>query len=302
MYIVKHRIIFYIISALITLAALISIWKPGFHLGIDFVGGSIVEVSYPGERPEKTLVEKSVTDAGFSNVLIQSVGTDRYVVRSKDLQESQKVTLLKALSLNDTAPLKEGRSSVVGPVVGNELKQKAYIAISVVLLLIVLFVTFAFRKVSEPVPSWKYGLATILALAHDVIVPAGAFIVFAYYRGGDIDMLFVSALLAILGFSVHDTIVVFDRVREHLRINKERGVRNESFEHTVGKSISETYGRSINTSLTIFVVLVVLYIYGPISTQNFTFTLIAGIIAGTYSSICIAAPFLVTLEKLQNKS
>ena len=148
--------------------------------------------------------------------------------------------------------------------------------------------------------SWKYGLATIVALAHDVVIPTGIYIVFGKYFGAEIDILFVTALLAILGYSVHDTIVVFDRVRENLRHNQESRSK-ENFEETVGKSVSQTMGRSINTSVTIFLTLLALYFVGSDSTQNFAFILLIGVLAGTYSSICVASPLLVTLEKLQKK-
>ena len=144
--------------------------------------------------------------------------------------------------------------------------------------------------------SWKYGLATIIALAHDVIIPAGIFV----YLGHEIDLLFVTGLLAILGYSVHDTIVVFDRVRENLRINQEQN-RDEDFEVTVGKSVNQTFTRSINTSVTIFITLLALYIFGSAATQTFSLLLIIGLIAGTYSSIFVASPLLVTFYKLQRK-
>ncbi len=168
---------------------------------------------------------------------------------------------MNALSLNGKAPLTLDQYTSIGPVVGNELKNKAVTAIVVVIICIVIFVTYAFRKVSEPVASWKFGLATIIALFHDVIIPTGLFIIYIHYRGGQIDILFVSAILAILGYSVHDTIVVFDRIREHLRTNQSLKGK-EPFDVTVGKSVAETFGRSINTSLTIFLVLLVLYFVG----------------------------------------
>jgi preprotein translocase subunit SecF len=169
-----------------------------------------------------------------------------------------------------------------------------------VILCIVLFITYAFRKVSEPVASWKYGLATVIALLHDVIIPTGIFILYIHYTGGEINILFVSAVLSVLGYSVHDTIVVFDRVREHLQNNKEGRVK-EKFDVTVGKSVSETFGRSINTSLTIFLVLLVLFFLGSVTTKDFSFVLLIGVIIGTYSSIFVASPLLVVFEKLQTK-
>lgn len=300
MFVITYRKYFYLCATLLTVGAVLAMVMLGFNIGIDFAGGTITEVSYPNGRPEKTVIDEALKGTGLHGYLLQPIGTDGYVVRIKELSVDDKALLMKALSNNGAATVKEERSSTIGPVVGNELKQKAYIAITLVILLIVLFVTFAFRKVSEPVASWKFGLATIIALAHDVIIPAGAFVIFSHYFNGEIDMLFVSALLAILGFSVHDTIVVFDRVREHLRINKEHNIR-ETFDITVGKSVAETFGRSISTSVTIFIVLVALYFFGPETTRNFTFTLIIGIVAGTYSSIFIATPLLVTFEKMQSK-
>ncbi len=296
MFIITYRKVFYALSIVLIALSIVTFWKPGVHFGIDFVGGSITEVSY-AERPEKTIVDENIEKLSLGTVLVQPVGDNKYVVRSKELTEEEKASLLTALTVGET---KLERFNSIGPVVGNELRQKAYLAIALVIAFIVLFVTFAFRKVSEPVSSWKFGLATIIALAHDVIIPAGGFIIVSHYLGGEIDMLFMSAILAILGFSVHDTIVVFDRVREHLATNKRDRV-HESFETTVGKSVTETFGRSINTSVTIFIVLLALFILGPETTRNFTLTLIIGIVAGTYSSIFIASPLLVTFEKMQSK-
>jgi preprotein translocase subunit SecF len=258
-----------------------------------------VEVSYVN-RPDRESVVSAIETAGIVGAQVQPVASNKFVIRTKDLSESEKAVLLTALGSPALGEMTVDRFNSIGPVVGNELRKKAFVAIGVVILLIVLFVTYVFRKVSEPVSSFKYGLATIVALAHDVILPAGAFIAISYVWGGEIDMLFVSAILAILGFSVHDTIVVFDRVREHLSTNRKENIK-ESFDITVGKSIEETFARSINTSLTIFIVLIALFWFGPETTQNFTLTLIIGIVAGTYSSIFIASPLLVTFEKMQSK-
>jgi preprotein translocase subunit SecF len=170
-----------------------------------------------------------------------------------------------------------------------------------VLLAIVLFITFAFRKVSEPVSSWKYALIAIIALIHDVIIPAGAFALFGHFAGFEIDTLFVTALLVILGFSIHDTIVVFDRVRENLRQNRE-GKQKKMFETIVGESINQTFVRSVNTSLTTLIAIFVLYLVGAEATRHFSLTLLIGIIAGTYSSIFLGSPLLVTVYNWQGKN
>ena len=159
-----------------------------------------------------------------------------------------------------------------------------------------LFIAFAFRKVSQPVSSWIYGLIALVALLHDVIVPVGFYAILGQLTGAEVDTLFVTAILTILGFSIHDTIVVFDRVRENLRINQEKG-RKEDFADVAGRSLGQTFVRSVNTSLTVAFTLLVLYFIGPASTQNFALTLLVGIVAGTYSSIFLATPLLVAFER-----
>jgi preprotein translocase subunit SecF len=165
---------------------------------------------------------------------------------------------------------------------------------------IILFIAFAFRGVSKPVASWKYGVVAIITLLHDILVPTGLFAILGHVVGAEVDSLFIVALLTILGVSINDTIVVFDRIRENLSRNHERG-KKEEFAEVVGRSIWQTLARSINTSLTVVIVLVALYVWGPASTQTFALTLIVGMIAGTYSSIFLASPLLVAWEKLQRK-
>lgn len=272
----------------------------GFNLGIDFKGGSVLEVSYSSVRPDSVSIKNDLNSLGIGNYSLSPIGENRYILKTKDITPAEKSIIMQVLSKDPTNPAKEERFNSIGPVVGNELKNKALLAIAIVVICIVLFITFAFRKVSFPVSSWKYGLATIIALAHDVIIPAGAFIVFSHFHGGEIDMLFVSAILAILGYSVHDTIVVFDRVRENLRVAHFENSK-ETFSEIVGKSVNQTFGRSINTSLTIFLSLIALYFVGGTSTKDFAFVLLVGVIIGTYSSIFIASPLLVTLEKNNSK-
>ncbi len=185
----------------------------------------------------------------------------------------------------------------MGPILGEEALRKALVSIALVLIGIVLFITLAFRKVSEPVSSWKYGFTAIVALAHDIIIPTGVFSILGHFAGYEVDTLFVTALLVVLGFSVHDTIVVFDRVRENLK----HAPAKMPFMDIVGQSVSQTFTRSINTSLTTLIALVVLYILGGPTISHFVLALIVGIAAGTYSSIFIGSPLLVTLERVQAK-
>ena len=297
MFIVNNRKIFYAISAVLVGASIVALTIWGLNLSIDFKGGAIIEISYSDGRPMVSDIEKNLEKLNLGEHSIRPVGETGFLIRTRELEGLERADLLKALSDNDAKKITEERFDSVGPLLGKEAMRKSLFSIIFVIICIVLFITFAFRKVSQPVASWKYGLATIVALAHDVIIPTGVFVLWSHFHGGEIDLLFVTALLAILGYSVHDTIVVFDRVRENLR----NAHGKEPFIETVGKSVTQTFGRSINTSLTIFLALVALYFIGGSSTKDFAFVLLIGIIAGTYSSIFVASPLLVTLEKLQKK-
>lgn len=304
MFIVNHRKFFFVLSGLLVAGSIVAMLAYGFNLGIDFKGGSLLEVSYATARPSLETIQAKLNDLHLGVYTLTPSGNLKYILKMRDVTPTEKTTILSSLSdlsLNGTEATfnqaKEEQFNSIGPAVGAELKHKAFIAIIAVIICIVLFITFAFRRVSRPVASWKYGLATIIALAHDVIIPTGVFILWSHFYGGEIDLLFVTALLAILGYSVHDTIVVFDRVRENLH----HASKNESFAETVGKSVTQTFGRSINTSLTIFLALVALYFIGGTATKDFAFVLLVGVIAGTYSSIFVASPLLVTLEKMQKK-
>ncbi len=294
MIVVKYRKIWYLLSALLIAASLFAVFAYGFNISIDFKGGTITEAGYDA-RPDKSLIESRIQDLDIGGFSVRPSGEKNYIVRTKELSGEEKAKLLTALQATSIE-----RQNTVGPTAGSELKGKAVKAIAVVVAMIVFFITFAFRKVSHPVSSWKYGLSTVIALAHDVIIPTGVFVFLGHYLGIEIDLLFVTGLLAILGYSVHDTIVVFDRVRENLSLNQEKNV-HEDFELTVGKSVNQTFARSINTSVTIFITLLALYLFGSTATKSFALLLTIGVIIGTYSSIFVASPLLVTFYKLQKK-
>ena len=208
----------------------------------------------------------------------------------------ERQTLPQTLSIGGKFSATIVQLSEIGPTIGAELRSKAFLSIGLVMLCILLFIAFAFRKVSRPISSWVYGGVALVTLVHDIIIPVGFFAILGHFTGAAVDTLFVTALLTVLGFSIHDTIVVFDRVRENLRLNHEKG-RKEGFAETAGRALSQTITRSINTTLTVVITLLVLYLVGPASTQTFALTLLVGIIAGTYSSIFLATPLLVTIEQ-----
>lgn len=298
MSIVTHRHIFYIISGLIMLGSIAALVLWGLQPGIDFRGGSLLEVSYEGVGGEKAEIEKALAPLQVS-ASVRPTGARGFIIRMRELSESERAQVIEAISFREAEVTVE-RFDSVGPFLGKEAVGKSFVAIGLVILCIVLFITFAFRKVSEPVASWKYGIITIVALIHDVLVPTGVFAYLGHFRGVEVDTLFVTALLVVLGFSVHDTIVVFDRVRENLKVARETRERKD-FATIVGESIAQTFARSINTSLTTVIALIVLLLIGPDATKLFSLTLIIGITAGTYSSICLASPLLVTVERWQQR-
>ena len=209
------------------------------------------------------------------------------VLKFKEVDNTMKEKIVS--KLNESFQFEEKSFEFIGPVIGNELKQKTEIAILLSLLAITLYIALAFRKVSYPVPSWQYGIASLIALFHDILIPLGLFSILGHFYDVEITIPVIAALLTILGFSVHDTIVIFDRIREN--IFKGRG---EQFEETVNSSLNQTIGRSISTVLTVLIVLFAIYFFGGQALRYFSFALIVGIVCGAYSSIFIASSLLVT--------
>ena len=299
MSIIAHRKIFFAIAAALVGASVFAVSFFGLRFGIEFTGGALLEITYTDARPELSDLEKAA-DAlrgETGDVVFQETGEKGLLVRVQKFDaENTRAAFLDALSLSGVAPFEEERFSFIGPTIGKELAGKALTALALVAIGIVLFIAFAFRQVSKPVSSWKYGVIAIAALVHDVAIPVGVFAVLgAFYPNFQVDVLFVTALLVILGYSVNDTIVVFDRIRENLRREgKDRDYADFDFETLVGQSVTQTIARSVNTGLTTLFVLIALFALGGAPTAHFALTLIIGVIAGTYSSIFLAAPLLVS--------
>ena len=297
MFIIKYKKIFLSLSIILVIVSIISLFVFGLKPGIDFKGGALLEVDYVGGRPDTSLLENATKTLNLNQILIQPTGENGYLVKTRDLSQAEHEALSNSLSVGGKYPVTEKGFTSIGPSVGSELARKAILSIIFVIIAIILFITYAFRKVSRPVASWKYGIITIVTLLHDIIIPAGVFALLAHYSGAEVDTLFVLALLTILGLSVHDKIVVFDRIRENLR-----SVGKESFSDTVGKSTSQTIVRSINITLTIIFVLVPLYFFGPETTKNFALILTIGLFFGIYSSLFFASPLLVWIQEWQAKN
>lgn len=294
MFVIRNiKIYAYIALAIFVIAGGI-VFGIGLNPSIDFTGGSLTEVSYD-TVPSKDEVSEVLNNSQLEGYSVREsndeTGRGGYLIRTKDLTEEERVQVTEGI-----AKIGEGaevtRFTTIGPVIGEELKSKAKWAIIAVVFVIVLYIAFAFRGLKKPVSSWVYGGITILALIHDVLVPMAVMSVLGLTMGIEVDVLFIMALLAVLGYSVNDTIVVFDRVRENLLYAQAKNT-GEQFKHVVGKSLKQTLVRSINTSVTTLLVLLALYIFGGEVTKTFTIILIAGVIAGTYSSIFIANPLLV---------
>jgi preprotein translocase subunit SecF len=317
--IIKHRKVFLIIGALIVLGAAVVVVVIGLKPGIEFTGGSLTEVRY-GTLPTKIEIESVLTELDLANSAIRESAAETglsYIVTTRTLSVDEQKNLESRLTA-----IEEGssivRTTTVGPVIGEEMKNKAYWAIAAVLLVTVIYVAFAFKGIGKPVSAWIYGSFTVLVLFHDILVPIAVMSLLGYFFGLEVDMLFVTALLTILGYSVNDTIVIFDRVREKLvqnriehrrKIEEPGGISHEEVTYTitrpfadlVGEAVSETMPRSINTSLTVLFALLALYFFGSEVTQTFALILIAGVFAGAYSSIFIASPLLVAYEEWQAK-
>lgn len=296
MFVIKYKKFFIGLSIAFVSLSIAAIIVFGLKLGIDFKGGSSLELSYTSTRPEISEIKSTLVNSGYGDASVVPTGEQGLVIKSRDLTEAERASIVSLASLDGRNPVEQKSFTTIGPSVGSELKKKAIASIVLVLLAIILFVAYVFRKVSYPVSSWKYGLVVIIALIHDIIIPTGVFAVLGHFVGVEVDTLFIVALLTTLGLSVMDTIVVFDRIRENISTNK-----NMKFSDLVGQSLSQTFGRSINTSLVVLLMVLSLVFFGPESTRLFSIVLAIGMFFGTYSSIFLASPLLVVIESLQKK-
>jgi preprotein translocase subunit SecF len=294
MQIVQKRKIFFAISAMLVLVSLltVSLWK--LKLGIDFTDGVLMEVAFSGDKPSVDEVKNTLAEFNLGEVLVQPTGENSYQIRyvsKEDAVNEQVQSKIKEVYVNGTIDRVEFTTT------SQELKGKALQAIFMAAVGITLYIAVAFRKVSYPVASWKYGMAAIVALLHDIIITVGVFSFLGKFYGVEVNIPFIAALLTILGYSVNDTIVVFDRVRENLL----RAGSKDDFENTVNKSLNETLLRSFNTSVTVMIVLLVIFFLGGESIRYFALALFTGVFFGTYSSIFIASALLVEIWHWQIK-
>lgn len=281
-HLMKYKIWFFVISTLIILPGIFFMLTGGLKFGIDFTGGALLEYKFDN------LVEKeNLEEFG----MVVPSGENTYIIRTQTVSHEQLEQIKKQIS-GKYGNFVIRREENVGPVIGKELEKKAAIALVLSWVMIVLYITFAFRKVPKPASSFRFGVSAIVALIHDVLLVVGAFAIFGYFFGVEIDTLFVTALLTVIGFSVHDTIVVFDRIRENLPKHL-----SKKFEAVVDISIAQTLARSLNTSLTVIFVLTALLLFGGVTIKWFVVALLIGIVSGTYSSIFNASAILAWWEE-----
>jgi len=346
MNIVRYKRIPFVISSILFLTSVILLFTIGLKPGIDFTGGSLVEVTFMNERPSIEDVRESLAHLQLGEVQVQPTGEDAMIIRTRFITETEHQGMLETLrtaffifapdagatpekprtedgsipvnfddtdgvvelvmgedgeiSMTDVVPLtlsvREERIETVGPSISENLKERTWEITLIVLLSIILYIAYAFRKVSKPVSSWKFGVTAVIALIHDVMVTVGVFVLLGHFFGIEVNIPFVVAILTILGYSVNDTIVVFDRIRENLI-----KIGYSKFELVINKGVSETLVRSLGTSCTTLIVLFALFFFGGETIKYFALALIVGIGFGTYSSIFLASPLLVVWEKLGKK-
>lgn len=287
MFIVKYKSLFIGIALAMVFASVGLVAHFGIKKGVDFTGGTVIEITYT--NPSATIDPSVLLEQGVKAFSVKE-GVYKFISQ-KSYEETSAILVT---TLNKAAnPYTETQVNTVGPTMGKEMTKKAAIAIVIVVIAILGFIAFAFREVSYPVASWKYGVVAMVTIVHDIIVPTGVYAYLSHTRGAEIDTLFVVALLTVMAVTISDKIVVFDRIRENLKVQGSR----KPFDAIVGDSLSQTFTRSVNTSATTVLSLVALYFFGPETTKFFSLTLMVGIVVGTYSSIFVASPILTFWNK-----
>ncbi len=287
--IVGKRYWFFGLSLLVIIPGMIALAIWGLPLAIDYTGGSLLEVTFPlSTRPAPSEIVRLYDAAGITNPVVQTVGEDGITIRSREMTLDEKAQVIAEMEAQFGGPVTEQRFDLVGATIGAEVAERSGLAVGLAALGILTYITYAFRGVPH---AFRFGAAAIIAMLHDVAVVFGAEALLGHFLGWEADSLFLTALLTVIGFSVHDTIVVFDRIRENQALH-----RRLDFETVVNHSIVQTLDRSINTQLTVMMTLLALLLFGGVTTQHFVTTLLIGVFSGTYSSIFNASPILVVWE------
>lgn len=289
MNIIKHRYLYFAISLAVIIPGIIALIIWGLPLAIDFTGGSQLEVTFQsGTAPQPAQMFEFLTAEGIPDTTVQSTGTSGLIIRAQEMSEETKAKLVSDMQTKFNSQVTIDSFESVGPVIGQEVTKRAMLAVALAALAIILYITFAFRGVQHAV---RYGVAAILAMLHDVLVVVGMEALIGHFVGWQADSMFLTAVLTVIGFSVHDTIVVFDRIRENSNV-----FRKLSFTEVVNHSTVQTLARSINTQLTVMLCLLAMALFGGVTIRHFVTILLIGVFSGTYSSIFNASPILVVWE------
>lgn len=290
MNIIGKRRVFLIISGVLVIWSILMLIFVGLNLSIDFKGGSRLEITSQGSPITRESIENAYMSQGVVINSIQDSENSGYKISSANINDSKRKAILEQI------PAQQLSFEALGPTIGQEARNKAFFAVGLAIIAITTYIAIAFRKSGGVISSWKFGVAAIIALIHDVIITLGFFSLFGLLFGVQIDALFITAILTIMGFSVHDTIVVFDRIRENITNN----VKKLPFNELVNNSINETIARSLNTSVTVFFVLFAMALFGGESIRWFVIAFVIGVAVGTYSSIFVASPILLEWSDMDN--
>ena len=285
----KYTRVYYIFSGILVIASMVSLLIFGLQFSIDFSGGSILEVNFEN-KPENQIIQEKLKDLDLGEMVIQPIGANGVIMRMKEVDENIHQQIISRLQ--EISKIEEKRFESIGPVIGKELRQKTIILIIVSLSALLIYITVAFRKISRPLSSWQYGIISIIALFFDVLIPVGVFASLGKFYNIQFSIPIVIALLTLLGYTINDKVVVFDRVRENLLKTK-----GGDFNDCVNQSLNQILIRSISTGSCTLLVLLAIFFFGGETLKYFSLTLIIGIIVGTYSSLFLASPLLVTWQK-----
>lgn len=295
LHVVKNRKVWYAVSITLVVASVLalSVWR--LHPGIDFTGGSLLEVSFT-KAPDSAALRATLDTVGHSAAMVQSTSTEGFLIRTETLEEPAHQALLASLR-EEYGDMQELRFDSIGPAIGKELRRDAALAVGISLLLISIYIAWMFRSADSFVSSKKVAFVTVMKTVHDVLISVGSYAVLGYFFGYEADIAFVAAALTILGYSINDGVVVLDRTRENLK-----GGIAHNLEEVVDRSIDQTLARSINTSVTVFLALLAIFLLGGASTRPFALFLLIGVVVCTYSSVFIASPLLVERWPFGKKS
>lgn len=289
----KYKKIYYVFSGILFLAAIASLLVFGLNFGIDFLGGTLLEVDFE-QRPENPRIEEKLKELSLGEIVIQPTGERGAILRLKEVDEATHQKILS--KLEEISGVEEKRFESIGPVIGRELRQKTILLIVASLSALLIYIAISFSKVTRPISSWQYGIISIFALAFDILIPIGILSLLGKFSNVQLNIPIVTALLTILGYTINDKVIVFDRVRENLLRS-----RGEDFENLVEQSLNQTLIRSLSTGFCTLLVLLAIFLFGGETLKYFSLVMITGIIVGTYSSLFLATPILVSWLKFRQR-